>query len=317
MPVFADCVNDGDCVVGVDAGGTHTGCVVVDLNGTVLARATTGGGNLATSAYPRQQLVGALQRALDGIDVRRVRAGVFGLAGIASTPGAEAMVRGLWAQLGLEGDLRVCDDIVIAFASGTARPRGTVLIAGTGAVAAHVSDGRVTRRCDGNGWLLGDEGSAVWIAVAALRAVLAAHDGRGRPTALTELIAEGLGVPTGDPRPLRGAVYARGPAELGVLAPLVCTAAGEGDAVARRIVADAAERLLASLASLGPDPAEPLVLAGSVLRSGPVADAVWRDLDPRLREATARAGDGALGAARMALRGLRARTPAAAVPAVH
>ncbi|TMZ49019.1 N-acetylglucosamine kinase, partial [Klebsiella pneumoniae] len=189
--------------------------------------------------------------------------------------------------------------IAVAFASGSAASAGTVLIAGTGAVAAVVRDGAVVRRCDGYGWLLGDEGSAVWIALAGLRSVLAAIDGRGRPTVLGDRLAEALKVTPGDARQIVRAVHSRPPAELGALAPEVTLAASGGDAVAEGIVADAAARLLTNLESVAPRPmgTAPVVLAGALLAGGPVADAVQAGLRARHGVAALSATDGAAGAA--------------------
>ena len=69
-------------------------------------------------------------------------------------------------------------------ASGTSAPRGAVLIAGTGTIAAWIADGEVTHRIDGHGWLVGDDGSGFWLGRQAVRAVLAELDGRGEPTLL-------------------------------------------------------------------------------------------------------------------------------------
>src|SRR5436305_8154 len=75
------------------------------------------------------------------------------------------------------------------------RTRTTVLsealppsAAGTGAGAAVIDDGALVRRADGYGWLVGDEGSGVWIGTEAVRAALRAYDGRGAPTTLAESV---------------------------------------------------------------------------------------------------------------------------------
>ena len=85
----------------------------------------------------------------------------------------------------------VVPDLLAAFAAGTPAASGAVLVAGTGAGAAAVVDRQVVRQADGAGWLLGDIGSAVWLAREALVAVVAALDGRGPATALTEPLLSG------------------------------------------------------------------------------------------------------------------------------
>lgn len=220
------------------------------------------------------------------------------------------MANAAWDACGLGGAPTVVSDIVVAFAAGTVARSGTVLIAGTGAVAAAVRDGAVVRRCDGYGWLLGDEGSAVWLGREAVRAALAARDGRGEPTALADAVPRALLGPAAPRDPedtaqaIVRAVYAAAPADLGRLAPVVSAQAAAGDPVARRITDVAAQRLLEAVDAVrpAPDRREPVVLAGSVLREGPVADAVRAGLRDRFGIEPRHAHDGALGAAALALR---------------
>ncbi|WP_234401693.1 BadF/BadG/BcrA/BcrD ATPase family protein, partial [Thermobifida halotolerans] len=242
-----------EVVLGVDAGGTHTRCLVVGLDGSVRGHGRAGGANQRSSADPAASFVDVVATSLRAAGPVSVVGAVFGVAGAgaAGLARTEETVRRAWRGLGLPGLPEVGDDIVVAFASGTAQTSGAVLIAGTGAVAAAVRDGRIERRCDGYGWLLGDEGSAVWIGIAGLRAALAALDGRGCDTVLTESLAVALGVPAGNQQALIGAAYTVAPAELGSLAPRVCDAAEGGDRAATEIVADAAARLLGGLAAGG------------------------------------------------------------------
>ncbi|WP_046468451.1 N-acetylglucosamine kinase [Allosalinactinospora lopnorensis] len=296
----------GHAIIGVDAGGTSTRCVVAALDGTVLGRGRSGGANQHSSPDPEASLRAALSGALAAAEGVPVLGAVFGVAGAAGAGHARAaeMAGRVWASLGLPGEPYVTDDIAAAFAAGSAADAGTVLIAGTGAVAGYVRDGALARRCDGHGWLLGDEGSAVWIALRGLRAVLAALDGRGRPTVLCDRLAAALELPPGERERIVDAGYARHPAELGRLAPEVTAAASDGDAVAHDIVAEAADRLLSSLATVAPENvgAAPVVLAGAVLAHGPVADSVRSGLRDRYGIVPQTATEGALGAAGLALR---------------
>ncbi|GAA4891067.1 N-acetylglucosamine kinase [Streptomonospora salina] len=292
-------------VLGLDAGGTSTRCAAVSADGAALGYGRAPGANTFSGDDPAAALEQALRGALAGLDSADVAHAVFGLAGASTGGGARAagIAQAAWDRIGLPGGPVVTDDIAVAFASGTSGGTGAVLIAGTGAVAARVTGGAVQSRCDGHGWLLGDEGSAVWLALEGLRAGLAALDGRGGPTSLHTRIAARLEVPAGDSAALVRAAHTCRPAELGELAPAVTAAAGEGDAAAERIVADAAQRLLCSLAAAAPDAADgPVVLAGSILEGVPVADAVPAGLLERGAGAPLRAVDGAFGAAGLALR---------------
>ncbi|GAA1640688.1 BadF/BadG/BcrA/BcrD ATPase family protein [Actinoplanes couchii] len=176
-------------VIGVDAGATTTRCVVATVDGTVVGRGTAGGANRNSSGVEvSASIEAALTEALRRIDRATIAAGVLGAAG-SSGAGREAFRAAAgraWRSAGLTGELGTVTDLEVAFAAGTPEPDGVLLLAGTGALAARFAAGALEQRCDGYGWLLGDEGSAVWIAVRALRAVLAALDGRGEPTSLVD-----------------------------------------------------------------------------------------------------------------------------------
>jgi glucosamine kinase len=315
-------------VVGVDAGGTSTRCVVAAIDGTVVGRGRAGGANKNSSGGRLAETLGAaLGPALSTVDADAVALGVLGAAGAAGRGGPvfRAAATEAWARAGLGGEILTVTDLEVAFAAGTAAPAGTLLIAGTGAVAVRFAGGVPVRRADGYGWLLGDEGSAVWIGVHALRAVLAALDGRGEPSALVEPACTWLGVapPVDWSRAAReecaqGVLaegFARQPAELGQFAREVSAIADGGDEVAERICHAAADRLLNTLSTVEPPPGAPVVLGGSVLLSpGPVAREVREGISAGLGIEPREAVDGAAGAAALAI----ARLTGKPVPAdVH
>lgn len=113
------------------------------------------------------------------------------------------------------------------------------------------------------------------------------------------------------------AVTAQPTVALAGLAPLVMAAYELGDPAAVRIVQEAAEVLVASLAGVGPAAGEPVVLGGSVLASrspvfGEVAAAIgrrWPDSPVGL------AADGAAGATWLAARQVLGAAGAAAAHA--
>ena len=311
-------------VVGVDAGATSTRCLVSTADGTVLGRGRAAGANQNSSGgRPADALAAALRMALEGLDPAAVALGVIGAAGAAAAGRAEARqaAEEAWHATGLTGDLRSVTDLEVAFAAGTGHGDGLLLLSGTGAAAVAFRGGAAHRRCDGYGWLLGDEGSAVWLGREALRGVLCALDGRGPATLLTDPVTAAMHAPgiakaphpPDDPeahaQALVRVAYRRPPAALGLLAPLVGAAAEAGDEVARRIAETAAAHLLHALDVVsrrgGGEAGSPVVLAGSVLLNpGPVADLVRAGIRERFEAAPAEAHDGAAGAAALAIAAL-------------
>jgi glucosamine kinase len=314
-------------VLGIDVGGTHSRAVVAELDGRVRGRADGPGANRWSSARDGRAAIEATTAgALAAAGGASIRAAVLGIAGWGHQTTLAAQ---LSAALGPHAPsagrplVRVVPDVVANHAAGSGLADGLVLAAGTGAIAARIVEDEVAQRADGCGWLLGDEGSAVWLGLEAVRAALRAVDGRGPGTdlvgPLTEILAPHLAddVTTDD---LRAALVDAGhslpPARFGSLAPSVLAVAEHGDWVADAIVAQAAEHLVRTVRTVGEVPApERLVLAGSLLlssqrlRTGVLAAlrASWPGLS------VSRGRDGAAGAAALALRSLSGRPLAAEV----
>ncbi|HTJ38832.1 MAG TPA: BadF/BadG/BcrA/BcrD ATPase family protein [Dactylosporangium sp.] len=288
-------------VVGVDAGGTASKAVVTDLSGAVLGRGAAGPGNPSAAGVSAARAIGsALRSALLRIDPATVAAGVAGVAGcsaVADPAVADAFARE-WAALGLTCEMSLVGDAATAFAAGGDWRAGAVLISGTGAVAALVDDLDIGPVADGLGWLLGDEGSGLWLGLQATRRAV-----RGFDSALGRKVAAHAGAANADEL----VHWAQALPPFGALAPLVCELADAGDPDASAIVAEAAERLVSTLDSLGA-PSAPVVLAGGLLVADtPVRRGVLATLEARGTEVgTAR--DPALGAARLALRRYRRGT---------
>jgi N-acetylglucosamine kinase-like BadF-type ATPase len=282
-------------VVGIDAGGTRIRAVLADAEpgGAHLGAGTGGPGNAlgVARAELTAHLTAALTRAVPPEARARVAAVHGGFAGAAPGLGPErgldlvlACLGDAFAALGMAPDaVEIGGDTEVALAAAPGAPRdGLVLIAGTGAVAARVTAGERALVADGHGWLLGDEGSGFWLGAQAVRAALAALDGRGPATSLVRAVLGHYGVlvAPGAPRPPGGPLaqavaegvvvraYAAPPVELALLSPLVVAAAGEGDAVAAGLLGRAAELLAGSVRALRPRAGEPLVLSGGLLGPG-------------------------------------------------
>ena len=313
--------NTDDIVVGVDAGGSSTRAVVVGADGDVRGRAFGAAGNPTSSGVEAAaaNVVGTVGAALD-------EAGGPAPARIAVAMAGASIARAGWlssafAAASIRGTVAIEADLAATYLSGSRAPLGYAVIAGTGAIAARLVDHRIEAVSDGLGWLVGDDGSGFWIGRRVLRAVASALDGRGPGTSMTDVVlaslspAAGVAVEVGRTTALDALVasaYGDLPVRLARYAPLAFRAAEDGDSVARQIVAEAAERLAATLGAVladgvpgaeGPD--APVVLGGGVLAGQPrMAESVRAELLRRGRGgAVIAVPDGTVGAALLALEG--------------
>src|SRR5688572_15546189 len=261
-------------VLGIDAGGTKTVCLLADERGHILAESRGGGANLQASGELEVEKV--LHRVMDeALGDRDIRPAVIclGIAGVDREDDAEA-VRGIMRRIGFKTRTLVVNDALIALVAGAGERPGIVVVSGTGSIAyGRDARGRAARS-GGWGYLLGDEGGGSWIGRAALVAVVRQFDGRGPRTILTEMVQSEMQIAS--PPQLIHAVYERGPQRYAIarIAPIVQQAAERGDAVAADIIERAAAELAAAAASvirrldMRGEPF-PTVLVGGVFRGVP------------------------------------------------
>ena len=209
-------------VLGIDAGGTKTVCLLADDRGEVISSARGGGANLQASGELAVEKVlhAVMEQAIGDRDVRPA-AICLGIAGVDRESDASA-VRGIMRRIGFKTPTLVVNDALVA------------LVTGAG----------------GWGYVLGDEGGGFWIGRAALNAVVRQFDGRGPRTMLTELALEHMSL--NQPTELVHAVYAGGLHRYAIagVAAVVQRAADAGDAVAGDIIARAATELSGAAASV-------------------------------------------------------------------
>lgn len=280
-------------VIGLDIGGTSTTAAV--LSGHRIRSAVTGpGANQRSSggdssAQLADLLAAAVQRAGDPA-LEACVAGISG-AGPAGIERAQQVMTQACGDAGITPQvMRILPDPDIAFAAGSPGPDGALLLAGTGAIACRYRGFSQIRRTDGLGWMLGDIGGGIWIALEGFRAAASALDGRGQDTSLSAAaidMAGSAGPSTDDPRQdLVRLTDHRSPAELGRFARTVADHAQAGDAVATEIIGKAADALLHSLETLDDAAAPPVVLAGSALTTpGPLREHILSALGERAHDA--------------------------------
>ena len=261
-------------VLGIDAGGTKTVCVLADDRGHVVAEVRGAGANLQAAGElgVEKVLHQVMDDAIGDRDIRPA-AVCLGIAGVDRDEDAEA-VRGIMRRIGFKTRTLVVNDALIALVAGAGDRPGVVVVAGTGSIAYGRDAASRAARAGGWGYLLGDEGGGFWIGRAALAAVVRQFDGRGPRTLLTELVLEQMHL--ANPTQLIHAVYGGGIQRYATasMAPVVQRAADGGDAVAAELIDRAAGELAAAAASviarLGMrGDAFPTVLAGGVFRGLP------------------------------------------------
>lgn len=295
--------------LGLDGGGTNTTVVATDAAGRELAR-VRGGAGIVNPADPGARAGTLAELARRTLEAAGAAAPAAALCCALAGAGREAerrAIRDALARHAVAREIRVVGDIEAAFHDAFAAGPGLLIIAGTGSIAwGRAEDGR-TARVGGWGHVLGDEGSGYAVGLAALRAVVRAHDGRAPGTALREPVLRHAGVDA--PEGLIAWAAAATKADIAALTPHVATTAAAGDAVAAGILRAAAEELAAHARALyrrlGPwaGPA-PVALTGGLLApGGPLREATAAalralELPLRLLDSTVDAARGAAALAR-------------------
>ncbi len=292
-----------DVHLGFDIGGTASRWVACDASGAVLARGKVAGatGHIFNPAE-RQRLsiaFNAIAGALAAENLQTVT-----LAGGMTGYGAavEVEVKTLIGEaLPLPPDqIRLIDDIVLAYLANFGPGDGHLISAGTGSIGVHVAaDGKVTR-VGGRGILIDDAGSGSWIALEALDLMYRAYDRDGDFRALEPLAAAMFKAVGGNTwSDVRQFVYAGDRGRIGTLSVAVAKAAFAGDATALAILHRAGQELAhlagALLARCG---VAPVGLVGGVLDLHP---AILEQARLSLSETdiVTNKGDAALAAARL------------------
>jgi N-acetylglucosamine kinase-like BadF-type ATPase len=185
-------------VLGVDAGATKTFALVAEEDGHILGFGHGGPGNhqLAGLEPALAEIRGSAEEALAQAGAASpVDLAFFGLAG-ADLPVDFALLTPGIAAMGLARQVRIKNDTVVALRAGLKRSWGVAVICGTGFNAGGIGpDGREVQ-LPGLGALSGDWGGGSDIAQEVIRQVSRAWDGRGQPTALTDMVLDALGLPS-------------------------------------------------------------------------------------------------------------------------
>lgn len=237
-----------DLVLAIDGGQSSTKALIADRAGHVLGRGTGSPCDHITGPHGYERNRAAIHSATRaaladaGVDPARIVAAGMGLTSCPPELALHHLFEEMLREIADPDALWIDHDVASNLAGASAGGPGIVVIAGGGSIAFGVDvDGREAR-AGGMGYLMGDDGSAWWIGLHAIRAAAAAVDRRGPETALLPFVLAHYGLPT--IRHIVGVLY--GPAftrdQVAGIAPEVVRIAAQ-DEVARGIVTEAGERL--------------------------------------------------------------------------
>jgi N-acetylmuramic acid 6-phosphate etherase len=276
---------NGHLYLGIEAGGTRTSVLLADEEGKSVSSFCTGPAVL--SLMSDRELQWHLRDVADRLPQTPSAIGI-GMAGARSDSDKERLRRvasRIWPAV----PCVATNDLETALAAAPQRkvPIARVLVlSGTGSCCfGRAPDGR-TAKVGGRGHVIGDRASACDIGLRALRAVMADLDHRGKLGPLGVAILNALLFT--EPEQLIAWSVQAAKTEIASLAVTVFATAAKGDALSKRILADAAimlaEDACACAHQLMPNNRDPVefVLNGGVILNNP---GFQRDVSRRLKKA--------------------------------
>ena len=236
-------------LLAVDGGRTKTIAIILDNHGNVLGKGL--GGPVGLYSTTCTKVLNNIRTSLDlclrsaGLSANELSVAVFGLCDLDTS----SMVKEAWRiikELKLPCRVLIKPDFVTAYYAVTYGSPGACVIAGTGSIAYGVNENGREARAGGWGWIIGDEGSAYWIAQKALSAAAKYFDGIGEETILLDEIAKFYNINSTNFIDIIDVIHIRlrgDPTEIAKIARVVDEGARMGDDISRKILEDAGERL--------------------------------------------------------------------------
>jgi N-acetylglucosamine kinase-like BadF-type ATPase len=274
-------------VLAIDGGQSSTKALIADTAGNILGRGTGSPCDHITGPHGYERNRAAIHSATlaaladAGVTADRIVAAGMGLTSCPPELKLHHLFEEMLREIADPAHLWIDHDVASNLAGASAGAPGIVVIAGGGSIGYGVAaDGREAK-AGGMGYLMGDDGSAWWIGLHAIRAAAAAVDRRGPDTALLPFVLEHYDIPTirHIVEILYGPDFTRD--RVAGIAPAVVRLA-ENDAVAREIVTTAGELLarlaVAVAAQLFPgDSRIDVYPTGGVFRAGPLVTRPFRE----------------------------------------
>ena len=226
--------------LGIEAGATHTSVLLADEDDQVLMRFDLGSANVRLASDAE------LTRLFQSISERTnspasIAAGMAGVRNETDLRRVLTLARCVWPEV----PLRITSDLETPMMAAGPLPdwaaARVLLLSGTGSCALGRDRAGQTMKFGGRGHILGDQGSACDIALAALRRIVYQHDLKAEFPALGRAVLRALQL--NDPDDLIPWTQVAEKHDIAQLAITIFQESLNGDALAREIIHHAAEKL--------------------------------------------------------------------------
>jgi glucosamine kinase len=231
-------------ILGLDGGATKTNCIIINEEYEILGISSSGPCNYHAVGIDiaKKNIEEAIRNSLKNIGKNKIDIAGLGIGGLNTEKDYE-IILGIIKSIGLIEKYKIVNDVNVAYYACTKGNPGIITIAGTGSIVYGRNSLGEECYSGGWGWLIGDEGSAFYIARKALQEATKAFDGRGEKTILVDLIINELKLKNFNE--IIDYVYSKVESHrIAKLAPIVTKAAIKGDKIAKNILNNAAEELI-------------------------------------------------------------------------
>lgn len=272
-------------LIGIDGGGTNSRLLAVNVDGSVIGTCRGKSTNVDSNPpsvvlHNIKQLVAQFCTKFE-VQLDDCIGLGFGTAGVDSEASRRLMEQML-DGLQMHCPKRVVNDAFIALYASTRGGPGVMLVSGTGSIAYGINRNHEMWRAGGFDYLLGDEGSAYWVALRGISTALHAYDRTGEPTCMLNDICKYLHLNAVDE--IMDYVYSKNKSDLASLSIVVTEACKRGDKLATGIIDEAANELVKMVHAVVKtlkmeDEPYPLLLGGGfILNASPLEERVRRRL---------------------------------------
>ncbi len=178
----------------VDGGKSKTEAVIVDSNGSEMAKSRGPGLEIIGSVNGYERVVNSLRTTFDQLPQTARFAGVaFGLNGAQAPSESADLAAKAISSLVKADRFTIASDVVMNYLGALGNQPGVVVAAGTGAVVMAISRQGVPYRIDGDGPLFADRGSGHEIGRQGLKIAAMVDDGLPGSTALHKAMIQRFG----------------------------------------------------------------------------------------------------------------------------